>query len=106
MVDPTEKHVSLTYRYYYDDELIIGEVVVLKGMQFESGYVQGLVATKIAESFKEQGKSVLRNGQAVIGGTSNVDKTSGVCIHVDGPFDSFTLETYAAGKPISLVKDW
>lgn len=105
MLGENERFVSMAYRYYYGDELIKGSVIVSKAMQFASVYVQSAVAKQIAETLKEQGKSVWRNGRALIGGTSNVDKSTAVDIDVDGLFDTFTLQTYDAGAPVHLVKD-
>lgn len=105
MLDTNKEFVSLSYQYYKEGELKKGKVIVLKAMQFSSGDVQHVVAKHIAEKLKAQGKFVWRNGQAVISGTSNVDKSSGVDFDVDGPFDSFTLRAYDAGAPIHLLKD-
>lgn len=105
MLGENERFVSMAYRYYYGDELITGSVPVSKAMQFASVYVQSVVAKQIAETLKEQGKSVWRNGRALMAGTSNVDKSTGVDIDVDGLFDTFTLQTYDAGAPVHLVKD-
>lgn len=105
MLGENERFVSMAYRYYYGDELIKGSVIVSKAMQFASVYVQSAVAKQSAETLREQGKSVWRNGRALIGGTSNVDKSTAVDIDVDGLFDTFTLQTYDAGAPVHLVKD-
>lgn len=105
MLGENEKFVSMAYRYYYGDELITGSVIVSKAMQFASVYVQYAVAKQIAETLKEQGQSVWRDGRALIGGTSNVDKSTGVDIDIDGLFDTFTLQVYDAGAPMHLVKD-
>lgn len=105
MPGENEKFVSMAYRYYYGDVVITGSVLVSKAMQFASVYVQHAVAKQIAETLKEQGKSVWRYGRALIGGTSHVDKSTGVDFDVDGPFDSFTLQAYDAGAPIHLLKD-
>lgn len=98
MVDTNEDLVSLSFVYYKgEDGSVDGKVDVLKRMQFESGYVQALVAKQIAKTLKEQGKLVWRNGQPVVGGTDRVDESSSVDIVVDGSFETFTLQAYDAG---------
>ncbi len=98
MVDANEELVSMPYTYYIGEkESVDGSVHILKRMQFDSDYVQGVVAKEIAKTLKEQGKFVWRNGHSVIGGTDKIDKSSGVDIVVDGSFEKLTLQAYDAG---------
>jgi len=100
VVDTNEEFVSMPYTYYKGEDAPVDEKVdVLERMQYESGYVQGVVAKHIARTLKEQGKFVWRNGQPVVGGTDRVVKSSGVDIVVDGSFETFTLQAYDAGTP-------
>ncbi|ROO08080.1 hypothetical protein BK673_16195 [Pseudomonas fluorescens] len=97
MVDANEEFVSIPYTYYKGDEAPVdGMVNVPQRMQLDSRFVRGVVATQIAMKLKEQGIFVWRDGYSLIGGTSKVDKSSGVEIVVDGAFETLTLQAYDA----------
>ena len=101
-MDTNEEFVSMPYTYYKGEDAPVDEKVdVLERMQYESGYVQGVVAKQIAKKLKEQGIFVWRNGYALIGGTDRIDKSSAVNIEVDGSFQSFTLQAYDPRAPKS-----
>lgn len=102
MVDANEEFVSSEYHYSVGGgDLVVGEVVIPKGVQLDSAYLIEKVVKHITDDLKQQGKIIKRAGQFFV----DVKNSSVLDIFVTGSFDPFTLKAYDAPDPISPLKD-
>jgi hypothetical protein len=106
--DINEDFVTKTFEYQWQGESVNEEAKILRRMEMDSHHVKREVAKQIANMLNEQGKLVFWDGELLIGGVKQVNKSS--CIEVDvdvgGYADGyFTLKTYDAAAPVPLALD-